>query len=512
MILVGTKGAGKSTFIDRFFRYVLPKSLVEDCIVARVNLADSEGNEANITLWLDRHLLETLEQVVFAGEPPTFNALEGLFWDEYKRRMEGSLKPLYESDKTAFQIEFGKHIERVREDRPHEYIQRLVNHIVKSRKKVPCLIFDNADHFTIEFQEKVFQYARSIYESDVCLVIMPITDRTSWQISREGALRSFESESLFLPTPEPEKVLRKRIEFLEDKLAKETKESGTGYFINRGIRLSIENLTAFTASLQTIFLNTGQVSTWIGNLANNDVRRCLEVAKSLITSPHIEVAELITTYSAGSSIRVSPHKIKRALFRGQYDIYPAGVNSFVHNIFSLSDEFDTSPLMGIRLLLLLKDAQSDRAQDNFVTIEQITEYCRAMAIEPNAVMAWLGKMLEMGLCLSYDPTILRIADVRRLELSPSGEQHLDWGIQDTTYIRTMMEVTPISDSTTLQTLQALGERFVREVWHQELSTFIEYLLGEDANYCKIPDHASYYSQQQLVLNLQSTVVASRPTD
>ena len=192
VLLVGTKGAGKSTFIDRFFRYVLPRQLLDDCLVVKINLADSEGDDAGVPTWLNHHLLHALEQAIFGEDAPTYEELQGMFYDEYTRWRKGTLRPLYEQNKAQFQIEFGHHIERRREERPHEYIERLLAHVVSLRRKLPCIIFDNADHFTIEFQERVFQYARSLYEKQICLVIMPITDRTSWHLSREGALRSFE--------------------------------------------------------------------------------------------------------------------------------------------------------------------------------------------------------------------------------------------------------------------------------------------------------------------------------
>src|SRR5690606_5663834 len=157
-------------------------------------VGESDGNDAQITSWLDQRLLDVLEATVFGADGPSFEDIQGMFFDEYTRRSKGTLKHLYDSDKQAFKVDFGRHIESRRETRPHEYIERLLHHIVRSRRKIPCLIFDNADHFTIEFQEKVFQFARSLYEKAMCLVILPITDRTSWQLSREGALKSFEIE------------------------------------------------------------------------------------------------------------------------------------------------------------------------------------------------------------------------------------------------------------------------------------------------------------------------------
>lgn len=497
VIIVGTKGAGKSTFIDRFFRYVLPEPVLEDCIVAKVNLADSEGDEGTITTWLDYRLLAELERAIFKELSPTYDELQGMFFDEYQRWSTGTFRHLYEKDKEEFKIEFGRHLEKRREERPHEYIQKLVRHIVKSRIKVPCLVFDNADHFTIEFQERIFQYARSIYESELCLIIMPITDRTSWQLSREGALRSFESETLFLPTPSPQIVLQRRIEFIENRLSDERRESGRGYFFGRGISLTIDNLTGFTAALQAIFLRTGEVSWWIGNLANRDIRRCLEIAKFLVSSPHLKVHELVKTHIAESSIVLPGYKIKRALLKGQYDIYPTGIHPFVLNVYTLEEDVETSPLLGLRILRMLRDAQKSGADDPFITLDQIVEYFRAMLVEPTVTLAWLSRLLDHGLCLSYDPTVTDITAAAKIELSPSGFQQLRWGTRDGDYARIMMTVTPLLDSVTFERLNELQKRPTGEVWRAELETFVDYLIGEDSKYCKIPKHDAYATQERL---------------
>ncbi|MBX3133016.1 MAG: AAA family ATPase [Gemmatimonadaceae bacterium] len=503
VLLIGTKGAGKSTFIDRFFKFVLPRPLAGELVVARINLADSDGNDSEVSEWLNRRLLSALEQAVFGEKGPSFDELKGMFFDEYKRRSEGTLKYLYESDKVSFQIDFGRMIEERRETRPHEYIKRLLQHIVNVRRMLPCLVFDNADHFTIEFQERVFQYARSLYESELSLVVMPITDRTSWQLSREGALRSFENESLFLPTPLPMVVLKKRIEFLESRLHEEKREPGRGYFIGRGISLSLDNLTAFTAALQGIFLKSGDVAYWIGNLANNDVRRCLELAKYLVSSPRLEVAELLKTYIAGSSIVLPAWRVKKALVNGRYDIFSSTENTFVRNVFALDEDLEHSPLLGLRLLQVLRDTSKHDPTDPFMPVEHVIDYFRAMHVEPRATTRILGKMLEYGLCGSYDPTITEIAKAKRVELTPAGFQHLRWGTRDQAYISEMLLVTPIASSEAHASLAALQRQSRKVAWAPMGREFVRYVCSEDEKYCRVPAHPAYDNQSQLVAQLRA---------
>jgi ABC-type lipoprotein export system ATPase subunit len=54
VLIIGNKGAGKSTFINRFFRLVLDKQLRNNCLVLRVDLANSDGNQATISRLANR--------------------------------------------------------------------------------------------------------------------------------------------------------------------------------------------------------------------------------------------------------------------------------------------------------------------------------------------------------------------------------------------------------------------------------------------------------------------------
>ena len=504
VVLVGTKGAGKTTFIDRFFRTVLPRQLANVCVVVKVNVADSDGDSATLTTWLNTTLLAKVEDALFHEAPPTFEEIRGMFWGLYCRLREGPGKPLYKKDKQAFDIDFGKEIERLRHEDPHQYVCHLIRHIVRSRKKIPCLIFDNTDHFTVEFQERVFQYARSIYEKELALVILPITDRTSWHLAQHGAVESFENEILYLPTPSPKRVIERRIAFLQERIEQEPKQAGRGYFFSKGITLSIENISGFAAALEKIFIETPNVGRVIDSLANRDIRKCLELACTIASSPYIEVKELLKAYVAGSALGVPPHKIKRATIKGNFDIYPEDQSKFVRNVFKTNDESESSPLLGLRLLQFLSDARRGKGQA-FIEIEQLLRYFDAMHFERSTVMAWLDEFLGSGLCFAYDPTHVSIQDVDRLRLSPSGFQHLYWGLTDTTYIQIMMEVTPLLDAEAYSQLADLQQQRRQDVWRQELELFIKYLINQDDMHVMVPDHVAYRGQQKLPRRLQTTL-------
>jgi len=500
VLLVGTKGAGKSTFIERFFDSVLDSGIRDECVRVYVDMKKCSGSEHRVIEWLNDTLLEKMERAIYADSDPDYNELLGMFFDEYCRWSKGPYKHLYESDESQFKIEFGRHLERKRVEKPHDYICRLMRHIVNNRKKAPCLIFDNADHFPIEFQERVYQYAQSLFESTTCLVIMPITDKTSWQLSRQGAMQSFESvTSLFLPTPLAKTVLEQRIKYLERKSADEDEERGRGYFLGQGIHLELTQLKAFARCLQQVFIETGRASRWVGSLSNHDIRRSLELTRSIMASPYIKVDELLTLYITKDAAAIPEYDIQRAIIRGNYNFYPVDSNQFVQNIYSLRTEIGTSPLLGLRILQALFDAHHREVQgtESFVAVAQIFDYFQATTIERRAVSLWLDAMLKTGLCLSYDPTHTGIEQVQKVEISPAGRQHLLWGASDENYIGSMMEVTPINDPATYDTIKNAPRDNKTIEWVMKTVAFTQYLLDEDKSYVQIPDHESYQGQHRL---------------
>lgn len=501
VLLVGNKGAGKTTFIDRFFDLIIPAKTKDSIVLLRADLSFSTGDADGVIEWLNRELLKICEDAVFTSEKDGWDECVGkIFFDEYQRWSTRTMVNLYEKDKGEFKIEFGRHIEKIREDRPHEYIKRLIAYITKSNLKIPCIIFDNTDHYSVEFQERVFQYARSIYESELCIVIMPITDKTSWQLSKQGALQSFESEYLSLPTPKPDQIIERRISYLFEKLKDE--ERGQEYFFSKGVmRLKVNDIAKFASSLNQLLVESSQTSQWIGGLANNEVRRLLELTRDVISSPHLRLDDLFKAQVIGTSDVIPEYKIKNALIKRRYDIYPVGEHSFIQNVFSNSLENPSSPLLGVRVLQFLRDVnlnENDTAQEEYeyIPTDSVYEYFAMMNIAPATVKQVIAQQLKFGLVLNADPTIIDIEKVHRIRLSPSGRVHLSWATYDVDYIQIMKDITPLRCSDTHSTIINSYRNF-RVLWRSANIAFINYLLTEDAMYCIIPEHSDF-SRQSLI--------------
>jgi hypothetical protein len=353
VLLIGNKGSGKSTFIDRFFEHILPTAIRKKCLLARVDLAESTGSTVSAVDWCIVQLRNVLERGICAGPVPSYEELQGIFFGEYQRMSQGPFKHLYESDKLRFKVEFGQHIENRRETKPDEYVRLLLARAASDHGLLPCLVFDNTDQFPLEIQDKVYQLAHSLESAAPIFNIVPITDRSIWRMSKAGALQSYTSRSFYLPVPDAKEIISRRVSFIKKKLDTE-KSSSEAYFSRRGFRVRINDIRVMADAVEKVFIENDYVTGLIGRLGNFDIRRMLKLAERIFVSPELKVDDIIKSRFGGPNVTSDRLRTHRALIKGEYDRLSEAENDFITNIFVTDQSKPGSPLLAYYCLWMLR--------------------------------------------------------------------------------------------------------------------------------------------------------------
>lgn len=502
VLIIGNKGAGKSTFIERFFRLVLERKLRDHCLLVRIDLADSGGDLTKVGQWLTGRAKQEIERALFKKGTPTYEELQGIFYSEYERWKFGEHKFLYGRDKGAFKERFGDHIGNIVNEQPETYVGRLLQHAVASRKLMPCVVFDNTDHFPQAYQEQVFQYAQSLHRSVFSFVICPITDRTIWQLSKSGPLQSYDTSSFYLPVPSTKEVLSKRVSYLKSKLDAESKKDKADYVLTKGMRLTIQDIGAFAASIDDIFVKTEFVSRMVGWLSNHDIRRSLKISQRIITSPIVSIEELIKTYVTQDSRGIPRMRIAQALLFGDYNQFNQDANEYILNLFAVEPEQITSPLLKMSMLRVLMDLEfgAMNVENAYMSVEDIQNYFEPCGVDRGFVKRGLAHLLDYRLVEPYDPTEHVVHEGLRVRVTHSGQIHHEFAQRNLVYIQSMALTTPMRDRGVVDAirgvLQARG-RLEREDWDQIRKTFMEYVLAEDKALISLPNIEMYGSQRAM---------------
>jgi len=513
VVLVGNNGAGKSTFIERFFEFVLEQSVRSKCLVVRVDLLEAIGDVGSAGAWLTSQIKQQLEQLLFDGGHPTFEDLQGLYWPEYRRWMTGQFKPLYESDKLAFKLKFGEYLNEQTERDPYSFVVRLLWDIVKNRKLLPCLIFDNGDHFDGKFQEAVFQYSQALHKTvPFTFVVMPITDRSFWRLSKAGPFQTYASKTFYLPVPPTKDVLEKRVEFLKRKIA----ESGEQrqYFSARGIRLTLENINGFAACLEEIFIREDFVSRRISWLANNNLSRSLSLTQGVILSPFFSIDDLVTAYvvhGSGAPLKLNYRKFMQALLQGNYNAFQQEHNHFVLNVFAISPYFPTTPLLNLSILKVLIDrAGEGGVVGSYMSVEQVRQYFGSAGVSEPAIDHAIGVLLSYRLIEPYDASNEAVETTQRVAITHSGRIHYELSMTDSFFISDMALATPVRGMSVVDSLRAIkSEKMAAAEWQAVQRIFVGYCLEQDDLYVRLPKDPMYEGQRLLRSGLKSKWVEQR---
>ena len=505
ILLIGLKGSGKSTFIDRFFSKIVPSDLRDSCLVIRADMRVFDRDSESLEKWLATTLLAHAEKQLYP-DYMSYSEMQGIFYDEYTRWRVGPYEHLYKSDKEAFKTEFGKHIESWRSNDPAKVLHLILDRCVKQRKRLPVVVIDNADQFPIQVQESAFQFARALFERSMSLVLMPITDQTSWNLAREGALRSFDNRSFYLPVPDPHRILEKRVEFLSEHVASsrsgaKARKSGLAP-MGKALTLQLEDVESFVKTVEAALIGSPRTGRLLADLSNNDMRRMLEGARQIISSPHTKLDDLLSTYVAKRTVTVPDDRIITALVRGNRDIYVPAPSVLVRDIFSATPhDFETTPLLATRMLEWLSNrvatGDSNPAQlgPAYSTTEALISAISVLGIPTLVSEACLSQLLQWGLVVGYDPTVTDLASVDKVTISPSGRRHLEWSKISPFYLNCMAEVHLILDPDTYRTM---SESYVENSFDPTIvRAFKDYLVKEDRLYISVPRNDDWSAQRDL---------------
>lgn len=517
VFIVGPSGAGKSTFLDRFFARTLDPVVRERCVVVDINALDASGDNEAALAWMTQRAIELIEGQLFPDGAPAWNDLQGLYQLEYVRRAKGVDALLYERDKPAFKEKFASYVdEQVERDR-EGYLRRLLRDIVKNRKLLPVFVIDNTDEFPISFKTMVFQYFQSLRrEADHCLIIFPATDKSAWAFSKTDIFNIYSSRSFFLPTPSPREVFRKRIEYLKLKLNSAAPEkTKREYFTGRGIRVTIGDLTAFAAIIEGVFVDQDYAAKRIGELSNYNMRQTLGLCRRVITSATLKIEDLVRSYVTETAPTFSITRFMNALLKGDYAFFKHGDEPLLFPIFQVDSKIKQSPLIHMRLLLLLREqhVSAKEDQDRYLTVSSIFSYFDLMGLPEVSVQASIQALLAANLIEPYDASRKEYAEDQSVAITYSGVAHYEFGMHNSVYFEQMAMTTRIVDPEVAAKLTAAynSNRAMDPRLEEVRSVFAEYMIEEDIRSCAVPSTIEFKSQFELREGLASSWIIRRET-
>ena len=442
MLLLGSVGVGKSTFIQRFRKVLAAKEIDENGIWLYLNFK----HFSDTGLTLDEFICGQIDNAV-SGEYSSlglndWSFLKQAYHSEHEKLKRGPLQPLFKKDPDEFELEFGRKVDAWSETKAEEHFIKLLSTAIKRLQKRVFLVFDNADQLNPDTQNAIFLAAEKLAERIGCYALISMREESYWKNRDAGPLSAFHTTPYHVQPASFKQVLAKRFQYAKNLIS-------VGSF-TREAELSIttvELLEVFDRLVRTLLGEDQSYIEFIEATAARDTRRALETIAAFLISGHTNIEAILRDVkrSKPKGFPVPFHEFLNAVVLRDHEVYTEdGCDIF--NLFAVTGTSDASNFNRIAVLGRILASKNSKVGvgTGYVLIEEVVNDCHAAGILPETSHAILS-FLTARRVIETETTIREdLSTSRYVRITAAGEYYISKLSQMFGYLDLIVFQTPVS--------------------------------------------------------------------
>jgi energy-coupling factor transporter ATP-binding protein EcfA2 len=295
LLLVGSVGAGKSTFVDYLSIVALPEQVRAKTVWLRVNLNDAPLALDVAYAWISKAIEEGLRNAFPDLDFDELSILEKIFAKEINALKKGPLALLGGKSSEA-KLRLADRLAELQRD-SLTMAKAIARYMCGSRKLLLVIVLDNCDKRSRDEQLTMFQLAHWVQNEFRCLIVLPLRDVTYDLHRHDPPLDTALKQFVFrIEPPQFSDVLQARIKLALAEIGRDASEGNKlSYQLPNGMRVSYpaQDQALYLASiLRSLYAHDRFVRQVMTGLAGRDVRLALEIFLEFCLSGHIGEDEI----------------------------------------------------------------------------------------------------------------------------------------------------------------------------------------------------------------------------
>lgn len=447
ILIVGSVGSGKTTFIDHLKEVALPDDIANETLWLRFNMNESPVSSDEVYNWLREKIIQQCRMAYPDIDFDSLEVLKKLYSVEINRFNKGEGQ-LLSGD--LYNQELFKILRDVKEN-VHKTALAYTRYCGTERGKLVIIVLDNCDKRTLQEQLLMFQAAQWLQNEFRSLIILPLREETYDNYRDRPPLDTALKDMVFrIEPPLFKEVLHTRVQLVLRQMMKSNGNNTLTYSLPNGINVGYskdERSYYLISIVNSIFVHDAQIRRMIVGLSGRNIRRALEIFLEFCTSGHITEDEFLKIRQHEGRYALPLHIVTRVLLRLNRRFYDSD-NSYLKNVFSASidDEkinyftrfailkwfnikFNSTGPSGIKGFFPLIDLKTDLVKYGF---------------SPNSITREIDYLLKGQCLISEDFRDAGITDEDLIKLSSAGFVHLDM-LTNISYLAAIAEDTHFSD-------------------------------------------------------------------
>ncbi|MCH8136820.1 MAG: hypothetical protein IIB77_12640 [Proteobacteria bacterium] len=347
LLLIGNLGVGKTIFLQRFFSKecntnFLPSNIISFVVDFREGDIDSEKVHASVYERL-RDYLHAMDAGAVSGpvwpsvtmpsvDLSSLPVLENVFPEDMARFRRLTAR-LEQENKGRFEERRVEELERLRHD-DKRFVRGAIRYLRKNKHLAPCIILDNADHHTQDFQRAVYLTAKALEQELSCLVLLSVQEGSYWHFKRDdGPLASYQDTVFHIPAPRVKDVLAKRLDYAIGQ-SERFLPRNTEITIGRNVTLEPTHISEYLSKCKNAFFADDEIAVCYECLSNGNIRRGLALFATFLRSGHTDAQTYLAALSQPEACAISLDEVVNSIARGSHRYYSGG-RSDIPNLFTL---------------------------------------------------------------------------------------------------------------------------------------------------------------------------------
>lgn len=429
LLLVGSVGSGKSTFIDYLQEVCLPEELKNDTIWVSIDLNTAPLSKEEIYEWLIQRITNELRNLHPTIDFDDLEIIKKYYSVELRKFAKGPLALFPQGSLEHNKLIAEKLFELLADTRIT--IRALIQYLCAERNKTLIVVLDNCDRRNRDDQLLMFDVAKWVQSEFECLVFLPMRDTTFDHHRKEPPLDTVIKDLAFRIDPPPlEAVIYKRVNYA----LRQMKLDGTralSYELPNAMRVEYpqsEQGMYLACILQSLFQTDTFFRRLIAGIAGRDIRKGLEIFLDFCKSGYISTDEILKIRQSEGKYILPKHIVTRVLLRGSRKYYHDAGGHIRSLFFSLPEDTIPDPYVRQSILKWLSNRSrvpGPNGSRGYHQVGKLISNLTPYGHSEGRIRQELLNLSKAGCILTESQESGIIRDEDLITLSPSGHVHLD---------------------------------------------------------------------------------------
>jgi hypothetical protein len=441
LLLLGGIGAGKTTYINRFFHYTGKSFLDKNGIWFYVNFL-AAPNENELESFINEEIIRQLRERYTHLNMESRPILLEAYSDKLKVLYDCiiSAESLTDADRNA---RINEHLEKWIQD-INEYVPRLIRmsrHIEKS--VVICI--DNVDQLSPEYQVKIFHHAHRISKQMNAVVVVALREESYHSASTKKAFTAYNTNPFHIASPPFLKLISLRLKYCRELL--NLPEDDAVIKLGTGLSFNKEDVKNFLNIIEySIFTHNKNIIRFIESLSFGNMREALDMFATFVYSGSTNVDKMLRIYDREGRYFVAFHEFAKSAILGDRRFYRDSASRIL-NLFERGQERNSSHFTRIRLLsLLLAHASDDSIEGRgFINIESVYSSFLDIFDNDSDLTKAISHLLVRQLIQVNTRSTDSLLGASHIRVSSAGWYYYKYLVRSFAYLDLVFQDTPIRD-------------------------------------------------------------------